>query len=296
MIISASYRTDIPAFYSDWFRNRLAAGFVRVTNPYGGPPATVELSAASAAGFVFWTRNIAPLFGVLDDLHAAGRPFVVQYTLTGYPRELDAATIPPGQAIAHLRRIAAEYGPRVGVWRYDPVLFSELTPPAHHVAVFRALCRELAGVVDEVVLSVAQIYRKTARNLNAAALAGGFAWQDPDAAEKRALLSRLARIAAGHGITASLCGQPDLAGEGLAEAQCIDADRLADVAARPLPAVHKPHRATCSCWASKDIGAYDSCPHGCAYCYAVASRAAAGRNRARHDPAGAFLLPPRRGA
>jgi hypothetical protein len=294
MIVSASYRTDIPAFYGDWFVERLNAGFARVVNPYGGPPRDVPLDRAAVDGFVFWTRNVGPFFPVLRRLADQGYPFVVQYTITGYPRALDAATIPTERAVAHLRQLAAEFGPRCVVWRYDPVLATTLTPPAWHLDTFRRLCPRLAGTVDEVVVSFAHIYRKTARNLMAAERALGFAWSDPEAEDKRSLLAGLAAGADDQGMRLTLCGQTALRVAGVDEARCVDAERLRDVAGQPIRAVRKPHRRECGCWASTDIGDYDSCPHGCVYCYAVNSRSAAKRRFAQHDPKAPALGPPRR--
>lgn len=89
MIVSASHRTDIPAFYGDWFRARRAAGFAKVASPLGGPAYTVPLSPDSVDGYVFWTRNIGPFVPVLHELRGEGTPFVIQHTVTGYPRALD---------------------------------------------------------------------------------------------------------------------------------------------------------------------------------------------------------------
>jgi len=288
MIVSASYKTDIPAFYADWFRNRLRAGSVVVANPYGGPSQTVSLAAADVDGFVFWTRNAEPFLPVLGEV-AREYPFVVHYTITGYPRALDAGTIAPERAIGHLREIVTRYGPRAAVWRYDPIVFSSLTSPEWHEAAFAHLAEALAGAVDEVVVSVAQIYRKTRRNTDAAACEHGFDWWNPDADEKRTLLARLADIAHGAGIRFTLCGQRELLVEGVGDARCIDAERLSDVAGRPIAALRKPHRKACGCWASKDIGGYDTCPHGCVYCYAVGRRERAKLLFAEHDPAAPSL-------
>ena len=294
MIVSASYRTDIPAFYAEWFLKRLDAGFARTVNPYNRQLQIVSLARESVDGFVFWTRNVAPFFAVLDEVRRRGFPFVVQYTITGYPRALDQATIPAEQAIGHLHRLSGTFGKAASVWRYDPVVVTSLTPPDWHVDTFDRLCRTLAGAVDEVVLSLAHVYRKTARNLDAAARRAVFQWSDPSPPEKAALLSRLAAVAAGHGLKASLCGQPDLLAPGLNEARCIDAKRLERAAGHIIEAAHKPHRARCGCFASRDIGDYDTCPHGCVYCYAVASRERAKANLARHRPDGEDLVAPAR--
>jgi len=292
MIVSASYRTDIPAFYGAWFMQRLAAGFCRTVNPYGGRSSTVPLTPEAVDGFVFWTKNIGPFAAHLAELQGRGFPFVVHYTINGYPRALESRVTDAGQAVAQMRRLAAAFGPRAAVWRYDPVLISDLTPPAWHRDNFARLTGALRGATDEVVISFAHIYRKTKRNLEAAARAHGFGWRDPPAEEKRALAGELAAIAAAHGMRLTLCTQPAFAAPGTAPARCVDADRLADVAGRPIRAREKGNRPGCLCHESRDIGAYDTCPHGCVYCYAVQNRALARRRYGAHDSAGAYLLPP----
>lgn len=296
MIVSASYRTDIPAFYGAWFENRFRAGFARVANPYGGPPAAVPLRQG-VDGFVFWTRNARPFRPALGLVRAAALPFVVQYTVTAYPRALERSVVEPARAVDDIRALAAEFGPRAVVWRYDPIVFSELTPAATHREAFARLADALAGAVDEVVISFAQIYKKTARNMDAAARADGFAWGDAGDDAKRALATELAGLAAARGMALSVCSQAALTAEGCRAAACIDARRLEDVAAgwglrHAIAAKVKGNRPGCLCHESRDIGAYDSCPHGCAYCYAVGARAQAKRRYAEHDPTAEFLITP----
>ncbi len=132
MIISASYKTDIPAFYGDWFMNRLEAGYCRVVNPYGRQVLTVPLDHDTVDGFVFWTRNLGPFLGHLRTVGRLGYAFVVHETVTGYPRALDYATIDAVRAVGHLRATARAFGARVPVWRYDPIVFTSLTTPAWH--------------------------------------------------------------------------------------------------------------------------------------------------------------------
>ena len=292
MIVSASYRTDIPAFYGDWFGRRLEAGRAGVANPYGGPASEVLLTPDAVAGFVFWTRHVGPFLPRLDQVRALGIPFVVQFTITGYPRVLDRSTIDASVAVEQVRTVAERFGRRSAVWRYDPIVTTTLTPADWHAENFARLARALAGAVDEVVMSFVHDYRKTRRNLEAAAKRHGFAWRDPDDDEKAALLDRLAALAIDHGMTPSLCGQRPHLRPGIEDARCIDPARLSDVAGRPIAAAAKPHRQGCACAQSRDIGAYDTCPHGCVYCYAVTSQATAKRRFAAHDPDGEFLSHP----
>lgn len=293
MIVSASYKTDIPAFYGAWFLNRLRAGFCRTVNPYGGQLYRVALGPDAVDGFVFWTKNVGPFFPALEAVRRRGDPFVVQYSVLGYPRALESSVTPADKAVDHMHRLAADYGPRVAVWRYDPVLLTSSTPVEWHVANFAALARRLEGATDEAVVSFTEFYRKTRRNLSRAAQAQGFDWRAPGDEEKRALIRDLADIAAGHGMTLTLCTQPGLGSERAGGARCIDAARLSDVAGRPVPGPQKGNRPGCLCAASRDIGTYDTCPHGCVYCYAVQSSALARTRFRAHDPDAEFLLAPR---
>jgi len=272
MIVSASYRTDIPAYWGRWFARRLAEGAAVVRNPYGGRDYIVSLRREDVDGFVFWTKNAAPFAGVLAAVAAKGFPFVVQYTATGYPAALEAAAPGAARSVAEMKRLRGAFGPRAVVWRYDPVVETSLTPPAWHRENFTRLACALRGTVDEVVVSFAHPYAKTRRGLDAAAPAHGFSWRDPAAAEKRALAGDLAAIAAEQRMRLTLCSQPDLLPEGAEGAACIDARRLSDVAGREIAARRKGNRPGCLCAESRDIGAYDTCPMGCAYCYAVGSR------------------------
>jgi len=270
MIVSASYRTDIPAFHSRWLMDRLANGYVEVRNPYGGAPYRVSLRAGEVSGFVLWTRNLKPLLPHLPEI-AAVAPFAVQFTVTGYPRALEPGVIAEEAALAQLRALRRDWGPRAAIWRYDPILETSLTPMAAHRERFARIAAALRGTVDEAVVSFADLYRKTARNLGAAAREHGFTWRDPEPEEKRALLRELAAIAAENRMRLTICTEPGLAGEGIAPARCIDAERLSDVAGRPIPAREKGNRPGCLCAESRDIGAYDTCAQGCVYCYAVSN-------------------------
>jgi DNA repair photolyase len=283
MIVSASYRTDIPAFHAAWFLARLEAGFAEVRNPYGGAPYRVLLRPPEAAGFVFWTRTIKPLIPDLGEVGARA-PFMVQFTITGYPRALEPHVIDTEAALAQVRALRDKWGPRAVVWRYDPILVSSVTPVEAHRSSFGKLAAALRGSVDEVAVSFADLYRKSARNLALAARRRGFTWREPEPEEKRALITELAAIAAEHRMRLTLCTEPELAGAGAEPARCIDAERLSEIAGRPLRAREKGNRPGCLCAESRDIGAYDTCAQGCAYCYAVESHERAARRIKALDP------------
>lgn len=294
MIISASYKTDIPAFYGDWFRARRLAGHCHVKNAWSGRDFKVSLRDADCSGFVFWTRNARPFRSELART-ARTHPFLLQYTVTGLPRWLERSVLPPEEACADIAAITAQYGGDAVVWRYDPILLTDQTPPDWHVETFTRLSRQLSGRVNEVVVSFAQIYRKTRRNLNAATTRAAATWRDPDLAEKAELLEQLSGIASSYGMHLTACAQPALSPGFAPAARCIDAARLNRVAAQrghaPLTARTKGPRPGCLCAESRDIGAYNTCAHGCVYCYAVDDPVAARRAHRAHDATAENLSP-----
>jgi hypothetical protein len=292
VIISASYKTDIPAFYGEWFLNRLRAGSCKMVNPYGRQIYQVSLRPEDVEGFVFWTRNAGPFLPALAEVRQRGFPFLVQYTITGYPRALEHSVVLAARSVEHMKRIAGEFGPRVAVWRYDPVVLTSLTSPDFHRRNFAELARQLEGATDEVVISFAQIYKKTRRNLDAAASEHGFDWADPPGEAKLALAGDLVAIAAAYGMQLSTCSQNQYLTPGARPARCVDAERLGEVAGMRLHALRKGNRPDCECYQSRDIGDYDTCPHGCVYCYAVQDQPLALERFRRHNPAGEFLFPP----
>lgn len=296
MIISASYKTDIPTFYGDWFIRRLRAGYCKVVNPYNKVISRVSLLPEDVHGFVFWTKNIGPFLKYLPEVQARSVPFVVQHTITGYPRSLEQSVVDSAKAVQHVREIADRYGPRVCVWRYDTILLTTLTPRELHLDTFSRLAKDMEGATDEVVISFAHVYQKTLRNVKQAAREFGFEWSDPDRDWKRTLAAELVVIAAGHRMRLTVCSQPEYLVPGSDESRCVEANRLADVAGRPIRAKEKGNRKECRCAEARDIGEYDTCPHGCVYCYAVQNRPLALERFRQHDPASEFLFPPPPGA
>jgi hypothetical protein len=295
MIISASYKTDIPTFYGDWFMRRLRAGFCKMLNPYNRSIYRVSLAREDVDGFVFWTKNAGPFMSALREVHRLRFPFTLQYTINGYPRELEAAVTDYNHSVDTFRRVADEFGPAAAVWRYDPILFSSLTPPQHHLRSFSSLARALEGVADEVVVSFAQFYRKTKRNLTIAAQEQRFEFDDPADDVKRELLSKLVEIAHAHRMRLSICSQRALLVAGAGEARCVDARRLEACGATAITAPVAGNRPDCECFQSGPPSS-DTCPHGCVYCYSVQNRPLAQERFRRHGPDSEFLFDPPLGA
>jgi hypothetical protein len=287
-LISASRRTDIPAFYSSWFLERIRAGRVSWASPYGGRISEISLSPEDVAAIVFWTRNFSPMLPHLPELEERGHRYLVHFTLTDLPRRYESHVPGRKAAVAQLRRISHRIGPDRLLWRYDPILIGPDTGPEFHLRAFERLAAELEGATRQCSISFVQIYGKVRRNFARIGLPLPVA----EPALRRSLASRLGEIGASRGIGVKACCSDDLLGPFVGKARCID--REAILALWPgldLRAGSAPTREQCGCFRSFDVGAYDSCPHGCLYCYANRDRETAAEKRREHDPRGETLLP-----
>ena len=206
-------------------------------------------------------------------------------TVTGYPRGWEVATPKVAAVLPVLRRLVDNYGPEVLVLRYGSVISGPALRLDWQRQHFARLAAGMAGLSNEVVFSFVQVYVKTRRNVAHA----GLSWIDPTAAEKSALLAGLATLAQAHGFAPRLCSQSDLIRPPLRPARCINAQRFERLTGTPMIARSKANQPGCLCAESRDIGAYDSCAHGCQYRYAARDRQRAKQAIAGHDP-GADML------
>ena len=284
-IVSVSRRTDIPAFYSRWFLNRIQAGFCHWINPFGGQVQRVSLRPQDCLALVFWTRNPKPLLPHLAALRELGFRFYFHFTINGYPRLLESNSPPLAEAISAFRRLSDVISPALTFWRYDPILLSEATSEAYHQQQFEALARQLEGYTQRCYFSFVDRYGKTARNLAQVERASSLTFREPTIEERLSLVRALGSIASDHGIQLYSCCEDELLAVGVQKAHCIDLGLIQslwpnlDVRVKVAPT-----RADCGCVEAADIGAYDTCVYGCAYCYATNSRRAALQRLRDHDP------------
>lgn len=276
LIVSASRRTDIAAFHSRWFRRRLQEGFCHVLQPYSGRVVRVSLAPEEVRAFVFWTRDPIPLLSEMEALRAAGAGVLVHVTLTGYGPPIESHGPPLRTALRNFEKLAARMGREAVLWRYDPIVLSEELTASAHRSRFESLARALQGMTRRCTFSFVDFYGKTKRNLGKIEANLGQPFHRPDLAERRALAQDLAQIAARHSIELLSCCEDALVEGQVGKSHCIDPEAIARVMTRPFPpAPFKPTRQDCGCVQSLDIGAYDTCAFGCAYCYATSSREAA---------------------
>lgn len=287
MIISASRRTDIPALYMEWFMNRLQAGYVLIPhprNPYHF--SRVRLAPHTVDCIVFWTKNPEPAFSCLREISAMGYPFYFQFTLTPYGPVWEPNLPSKSVLLETFRQLSRMLGPERIVWRYDPVVLTAEMDVAYHLRRFADMAAYLDGFTNRVIFSFLDIYSRMRRTLE---LAGVRDIQERD----------MLRLAQGFAVCAqkhhmelfTCCESIELKAYGIKHAACIDADLIQDILGCTIRCRKDTgQRMACGCVASVEIGTYDSCTHGCKYCYATSSRVAAARHAAEHDPASPLLF------
>ena len=292
MIISASRRTDIPAFYAEWMVRRLKEGYCTVANPFNRNQVTwISLKPEDMDAIVFWTRNPRPLMPYLDELDSQGYRYYFQFTILGYPREIDPKSPPAATAVATFRELAERLGPKRVIWRYDPIVFTGMTPPAFHRDNFQRLAESLKGHTRRVVVSIVDMYRKIEKRLKT--LEGTPAAICPcDAADFEVLMRRLAGLAGENGMEIVSCAEEvDLRPFGILPGKCVDDRVITEAFGIGVPETKDPsQRAACGCVISRDIGMYESCLFSCQYCYATKSFDQAKVNFDSHDPNSPSLL------
>ena len=283
MIINTGQRTDIPAFYSRWFANRLKAGFVMVRNPYDpGQVTRYRLDPDVVDVIGFCTKDPSPMLEHMDLLRPYGQFWYV--TITPYGREIEPNVPHKLRVIDAFKRLSGIVGPDSVGWRYDPVFISGTYPVERHIRAFSYIAKELAGFTRTAVVSFIDLYGKTRRN---------FPEAREVAPEDRLILGKaFAQIAGQHGMTLRPCAEgDDLRAFGADTSGCMTVPMYEKAIRCRLNAPGKvPARKQCACCLGGDIGAYDSCGHLCRYCYANHDPETVKRNMRRHDPESPLLI------
>lgn len=285
MIISASRRTDIPAYYADWFFRRLKEEYVLVRNPMNPHRVSrISLSPDVVDGIVFWTKNPTPMIDRLDTLRDYAYYF--QFTLTPYGEDVEQNLPSKWKVlIPAFRHLSEKIGAARVVWRYDPILIHEHYTVQYHIDVFRWMCDRLAGCTDTCIISFLDLYR----NIKSRIVPLGI--RPPTADETEEIAGSFAETAREYGILINTCAEDgDCSRYGIGHSACIDAERLSRIGGIPLVIGRdKNQRGACGCVESIDIGTYHTCANGCVYCYANHSHALVARSTAAYDPASPVL-------
>lgn len=286
MILSASRRTDIPTYYSEWFFNRIKEGYVYVRNPMNlHQVGRIALSPEVVDGIVFWTKNPLPMIDRLDEL--SDYVYYFQFTLNAYGKDVEP-NIPSKSdvMIPAFQKLSQKIGKDKVVWRYDPILFNENYTAEYHLKYFKMLVDRLAGYTEKCTVSFLDFYKNTQRNTASLGI------RNPTFRQEEELMRQFSEIAKTAGIALDTCAEEiDLSRFGIRHAHCIDKERFERLGnCRLNIGKDKNQRPECGCAASIDIGAYNTCKNGCRYCYANLNQNTVSKNCSLHDPRSPLLF------
>ncbi|MCB9211236.1 MAG: DUF1848 domain-containing protein [Ignavibacteriales bacterium] len=272
-IISVSRRTDIPAYYADWFRERLERGYSFYPNPYSQKPVFINLLPEAVKAFVFWTRNPKPLFKHLDFIDEKyNNQHYMHFTINGLPIHLEQRNPNIDFAISSAEFLAKRYGDNYVQWRFDPIVFSSISSSKYLISMFSDIAKRLHGITKRCYFSFVDLYAKTERNFNKLTQESNILFYKTSLEEQIEFVNNINSIANKYEIKLYSCAEDQLLNkiDAIQKAHCVDADIIEDLCQKnkKVKFKYQPSRIGCGCIDSKDIGYYDSCPHGCIYCYA----------------------------
>jgi hypothetical protein len=285
MIISASRRTDIPAYYSEWFFNRIKERYVYVRNPMNTHQiSSITLEPDLIDCIVFWSKNPKPMLHKLKLINEYAYYF--QFTLTPYGRDIEARLPCKNELLETFKKLSDMIGPQRIIWRYDPLLLNEKYTISWHLDKFNELAGKLRGYTGKITFSFIDFYKKITENIRAAGI------NEITNDEKNIIADNFSRIAKENNLLIDTCAEDvDLSRYDIAHARCIDDRLIAKITAQNFIAEKdKYQRVECGCVASVDIGEYNSCVNGCIYCYANYSQTIAENNIKKHNQSSPLLL------
>ncbi len=286
MILSVSRRTDIPAFYSDWFINRLREEVVWVRNPMNYHSISqISLAPNVVDCIVFWSKNPQPMFKYLDEIESKYK-FYFQYTINAYEKDLEPNLPSLDERLNNFIYLAKRYGKERVIWRYDPIIITPKYNLEWHIKRFEYIANKLKDYTTTCVFSFLDVYEKNKNNLLKLAI------KDITRDLMVEISQKLKPIADKNRIKLKTCSEDiDLIDLEIKRSCCIDPDLISKIINCKIKAVKdKNQRASCGCVESIDIGQYNTCSHGCVYCYANYSKESVKTNCLKHIKTSKLLL------
>ena len=284
MIINTGQRTDIPAFYAKWLINRIREGYVLVRNPYYPSLVTkFKLDPEVVDVLAFCTKNPRPMFPYLDELKPFGQFWYV--SITGFGKDYEPFVPPIDQVVEDFIYLSSVVGPKALGWRYTPIIVNQTYTKEYHIQTFEAIAAKLEGHTKLAVFGFLDLYPKL-KKLHPEL-------HDCDEKTKIEIAQAFASIAKKHGLELRLCSKEKwLAQYGIDVEGCMRIEDYERAIGARLEIMEKmqARKGYCACYLSNDIGAYNSCPHQCRYCYANGQIEEVRANVAAHDEQSPLLI------
>lgn len=281
MILNISGRTDIAAFYSEWFKNRYQAGFVDVRNPFNYHQVS-RINFSDVDAILFCSKNPAPLVDFLPEIK---QPVIFHITLTGYLSDIEPFVPKKTEVVRSIKQISRLIGPERTYVRYDPILLNDKYTVEYHLAAFDKLCAELDGIVNHFIVSFVDLYKNVEQNMAFLKL------REFTEEDYRQIDEGFSKSAGEHGQTVQTCfEQRNLAEYGFRAGECMSHEMARELTGKDFPEWTARKGRNCHCAQMIDIGSYNSCGHRCKYCYANYDESCIAANFLKHNPNSSLLV------
>lgn len=281
MILFASGRTDIPAFYSNWFINRVEAGFVDVRNPFNQKLVS-RIYFSDVDLIMFCSKNPLPMINKLDILKV---PVLFHVTITPYGKDVEPNIPDKRLIIEGVKKLSLVLGIDNVVVRYDPIFLSDKYNVDYHIKAFDKLCKNLNGYVNKIIVSFMDEYKNVRSNKNILKYRA-FTRED-----YKKIGEAFSKSAMDNGMSVQTCFEDeDLTQYGFVKGECLSHELAYILTGKKFKSSNVRKEKKCECVQMVDIGDYNSCMHMCKYCYANYDEKVVSSNFERHDDNSSLLI------
>ena len=281
MILNVSGRTDIVAFYSEWFINRYKEGYVDVRNPFN-PKLVSRIYFSNVDAILFCTKNPIP---ILKYLKLIDKPILFHITLTPYKRDVEPFVINKTKIIAAIKELSEIIGIDNLYIRYDPIFLSDKYNLEYHKKAFSKMCSLLNGYVKHIIVSFLDEYKNVKKNYK---FLNYHEFTENDYKEIGTSFSKIASL---YNMTVQTCFEKrNLEEYGFIKSECISHTLAYKLTGKTYKSWTARKEKNCNCVEMVDIGVYNSCCHFCKYCYANYDEKLVKKNFKNHIKTSSLLV------
>ena len=281
MILNVSGRTDIVAFYTPWFMNRIHEGFFDVRNPFN-PKLISRIYEQDVDAYLFCTKNPRPILPYLKEIH---KPILFHVTLTSYKRDIEENVKDKTEVIQDILELSNLLGKDNVVVRYDPIFLSEKYTVSYHIKAFQKICELLEGKISKIIISFLDEYKNVQKNKSV------LQYRDFTEEDYQLIGREFSRIAHEHHIQVHTCFEDrNLEEYGLDVGECLSHELAYIMTGKKYPTWKARKEKKCNCVQMVDIGTYNTCNHKCRYCYANYDEKQVLKNMGKHNPKSSLLI------
>lgn len=281
MILNVSGRTDIIAFYSKWFLNRLKEGYVDVRNPFN-PNLVSRINIDDVDLILFCTKNPIPIIDKLDNIKI---PYIFHVTITPYKNDIEPNLPSKSDIIEAVKKISTTIGIENIYIRYDPIFISEKYNIEYHIKAFTKLCSLLKGYVKTIIVSFIDNYQNVRKNLPY------LKYRSFTEEDYKLIGENFSKIAKNNNMVVQTCFEErNLTEYGFIKGECMSKELAFKLTGKTYKKWQARKGSACNCVELVDIGMYNSCNHLCKYCYANYDESKVKININNHDINSSLLI------